>query len=240
MNKLIANLLIWLGNLVKGGAISFEIIDPATATTTGSLQYDTRSAGTLNFDNLAVGVFAVGETITGGTSGATAVVEANDDPTLTLSAITGTFQNNEQITGGTSGATADVNGTVTFFDFEVGDTVTGGTSSATGVVTSVTSTELELSNVSGTFQNNEVLTGSESGAEALADGTLKYNTTGAWFKIKANGAANCLIDKIWFANGDTVETVQLNATDELTGNITAVRITSGKLIAFKNPPVPTS
>lgn len=56
--------------------------------------------------------FVVGGTLTGGTSGATAVVTADVDAgatgTLTLSTISGTFQNNEIITDGAGGsATAD-------------------------------------------------------------------------------------------------------------------------------------
>ena len=80
---------------------------------------DTR--GTLDYDNLHDASFTVGETITGGTSGATA--EILDDNytasppggTLTLINIVGTFQNDEEITGSLSPqAVADVDGTVTY------------------------------------------------------------------------------------------------------------------------------
>lgn len=54
-----------------------------------------------------VGVFVVGETITGGTSGATADVVVNNGGTLTLIP-SGFFVLGETITGGTSGATAMV------------------------------------------------------------------------------------------------------------------------------------
>ena len=74
----------------------------------------TDTKGTLNYDNLAGGPFTVGETITGGTSGATAEVVDDTDPTLTLRQIAGTFLDDEAITGGTSAATADVNGVTTF------------------------------------------------------------------------------------------------------------------------------
>lgn len=54
------------------------------------------------------GPFQVGETVTGGTSSATAVVLQVLSGGLILSAVTGTFQAAETITGGTSNATAAV------------------------------------------------------------------------------------------------------------------------------------
>lgn len=71
---------------------------------------------TLPYDNL-LGNFSIGETITGGTSLATAVVDGDHDTdadgiddTLRISTIAGgPFQDDEVITGGTSLATADVN-----------------------------------------------------------------------------------------------------------------------------------
>lgn len=56
----------------------------------------------------ASGSFSVGETVTGGTSGATVVVKSSISPQITGSEVTGTFQVGETITGGTSGATATV------------------------------------------------------------------------------------------------------------------------------------
>lgn len=52
------------------------------------------------------GPFQVGETVTGGTSSATAVVIAVVGLTLTVGTVTGTFQVAETITGGTSSASA--------------------------------------------------------------------------------------------------------------------------------------
>ncbi len=71
---------------------------------------------TLPYDNLS-GTFTLGETITGSTSTATAVIDGDHDTdgdgftdTLRISAIAGgPFVDDEVITGGTSGATADVN-----------------------------------------------------------------------------------------------------------------------------------
>ena len=56
----------------------------------------------------ASGSFSVGETVTGGTSGATLVVNTSIPPQVTGSTVTGTFQVGETITGGDSGATATV------------------------------------------------------------------------------------------------------------------------------------
>lgn len=63
----------------------------------------------VNFINLS-GTFTTSETITGGTSGATATVDSVASTYVEVSSVSGTFQRGETITGGTSGATA------TFFE----------------------------------------------------------------------------------------------------------------------------
>ena len=61
--------------------------------------------------------YTVGETITGGTSGATATVFAIDgDFLLVKDSITGTFQTGETITGGTSGAAVAAHGSTVVAD----------------------------------------------------------------------------------------------------------------------------
>ncbi len=80
----------------------------------GQLGVFTDTKGALNYDNLAGGPFTVGETVTGGTSGATGEVVDDSDPTLTLRNIVGEFENDEVLTGGTSAATADADGNVTY------------------------------------------------------------------------------------------------------------------------------
>lgn len=126
-----------------------------------------------------VGTFTVGETITGGTSGATAQLMGDGTAEgLYVRNVVGTFVADEQVTGGTSGATADLNtvllhGAVTAGPFQVGETVTGGTSGATGTVThlGLGGTGEELVKVEWTssptqFSNGEVITGGTSGASA--------------------------------------------------------------------------
>lgn len=141
-------------------------------------------ATVLAYHNLAGGPFTVGETITGGTSGATAVLMGDGAAEgLYVRDVVGTFLPDETVTGGTSGATADLNtvlnhGAVTGGPFQVGETVTGGTSGATGTVTHLglggageTLVKVELT--AGTFQNGEVITGGTSGATAtLSAGPL--------------------------------------------------------------------
>ncbi len=77
-------------------------------------QSDTnKGLATLVYDNLAGGVFAVGDTITGATSGAVGKLQTDNGATsMTLGAVSGTFQDNEQIGNGV-GVTADVNGDAT-------------------------------------------------------------------------------------------------------------------------------
>lgn len=53
-----------------------------------------------------VGAFVIGETITGGTSGATGVILTDSFGTITYNTAVGVFVTGEVITGGTSGATA--------------------------------------------------------------------------------------------------------------------------------------
>lgn len=62
----------------------------------------------LSFTNLS-GTFVVGETVTGGTSGATGVISRVETNSLYLNDISTTdFVDTEEITGGTSSATADL------------------------------------------------------------------------------------------------------------------------------------
>lgn len=95
----------------------------------------------LNYDGQTAN-FTVGQTVTGGTSGATGIIDADLDGgatgTLTLHGVTGTFQDNETITDG-AGGSATANGTQTYF--------TGGP-----------------------FRDNEALTDPMTGA-AVANGT---------------------------------------------------------------------
>jgi hypothetical protein len=76
----------------------------------------TTGSGILKYDNPLVATFSLGETITGDTSGATAVVNnivsSGSSTYLILTSVVGTFQNNEEIEGATSGATADVDGVI--------------------------------------------------------------------------------------------------------------------------------
>lgn len=92
------------GTFTSGADRTRDINTEVTNTLTGgglvySLPYDSKS-----------GTFSAGETVTGGTSGATAVIaDTNSGSTpLKVYGVTGTFQDNEEITGGTSAATADV------------------------------------------------------------------------------------------------------------------------------------
>lgn len=205
------------------------------ATTSGTLGYDTKSAGFLLYDNLAGGPYTVGETVTGGTSTATGVVVEDTGSRLVMNTVVGTFQNNETLTGGTSGATSDADGVVTFYNFEAGDVITGVTSSATATVASVEDGELLLTGISGTFQNNEKIksaVGDTTRAEALADGTVSFSYVGDYNLIKANGAANLVLERVIQQNGITVETITILAGGELKGSFKNIAVTSGIGFAY--------
>ena len=60
------------------------------------------------YENLAVGVFEVGEVVTGADGGGTGTISTIGTLTFTLVDVTGTFAVGEEVEGGTSLATADV------------------------------------------------------------------------------------------------------------------------------------
>lgn len=62
----------------------------------------------LNGESSTSPLFTLGETVTGGTSSATAIVNVELPGHLTVRVISGVFSVNETITGGTSGSTANV------------------------------------------------------------------------------------------------------------------------------------
>ena len=73
---------------------------------------------TLNYNN-ASGPFTVGETVTGGTSGATGEVFFDSGALMYVENVVGAFDEGETITGGTSGSTADIT-TITQQDYHRG------------------------------------------------------------------------------------------------------------------------
>lgn len=81
----------------------------------------------VTYDNLAVGVFAFGETVTDTITGATGVVVSdNGADTLILKDVTGDFNDNDTLEGGTSGTTADVNGATVYTTIDLTNAVGAG------------------------------------------------------------------------------------------------------------------
>lgn len=141
-----ANTSPWI-SLADHRLAVFHILigDVAGGTSAVTLKQATDNSGTgskaLAFDNhfqygqqlLFTGRSAVNfsleETITGGTSGNTAIVKEISSDHLWIATITGstTWTDTEEITGGTSGATADVNGTGRYEDVPLKMTTTSDT-----------------------------------------------------------------------------------------------------------------
>jgi hypothetical protein len=137
--------------------------------------------------------FAADETLTGGTSGATATILADTDwgteGCLTLGDISGTFQDNETITDsqGTPGS-ATANGTIgeTYLaydnesggPFTVGNTITGVTSGATGTLVALqddgTTGKMLIADATDTYDNNEQI--GDGSATADVDGDSSSET----------------------------------------------------------------
>jgi hypothetical protein len=191
---------------------------------------------------LQTGNFTLGTTLTGGTSGATARVvndvDAGATGTLTLYNIVGTFVNGEIITDGVGGS-ATANGAVVdkrsviltsrslLYDgqtvnFTVGSTVTGGTSGATARITAdadggATGT-LTITDIDGTFIDNEALTDAAGGAAVVNGGILNlsfdiveqsytlYNedlvANNAQVELRVTGAAGHTIE--WIVNIEVI------------------------------------
>jgi phage tail sheath protein FI len=146
-----------------------------------------------------VGTFEVGETVSGGTSGATGVIVSIDGDTLSLQEVVGRFVDTETVTGGTSAATGDVSGQPSFDyqifisnivgDYEVGETVTGGTSGSTGELIELLKEDDKdymVLRSEGIFQVGEVLTGGTSAATSTSDSVTQINFFNAGILIKNN------------------------------------------------------
>jgi hypothetical protein len=131
------------------------------------------------------GTFTVGETVTGGTNGHTAVVEYVGDTFLVVSTMRTKF--NVTAVAGT---------------LETGELITGGTSAETGILITDGTTYLVCENHTSAFTNAETLTGGTSGATVtmndttyspnlfIAGETLTGGTSSATANVKATYAAN--------------------------------------------------
>ena len=120
--------------------------------------------------------------------------------------------------------------TVSFVD---GETVTGGTSGATATIYSVkpngtASGYLFLYNITGTFQNNEALTGSIAGA-ATADGVANIVSGGVTFLdsdgTTPTGYTTADMDfvwiyksRIWYARKNSLDAFYMEDVDAIGGN----------------------
>ncbi len=143
------------------------------------------STGTLNHGPITGTAFVSGETITGGSSGATARVNFVVDGLRTqIDTIVGTFVGGETLTGSIGGGTAVLNlqhGPVTG-TYSVSETITGSISGATATLDAISTGDgnfqadqkyqnwLQVSSTTGTFQVGETLTGGTSGATSVLRG----------------------------------------------------------------------
>jgi len=154
--------------VIEPGAIGVSTLDLQTTYLS-----DTR----LTFATMT-GYFSVGETITGGTSGTTAVVTSKGIGYVTVGTTTGIgYQTGETGTGNYS--LVDISLSATAGVFSVGDTCAAG--AATGVIVNVvgSTTGVTVKVNSGTFPSS----GSFTDTTSLASGTITattspYNTSG--------------------------------------------------------------
>lgn len=129
------------------------------------------------------GSLSVGDTITGGTSGETAVVVSTSGTlpgglTVVVDTLSGAFTLNEIITGGSLGANVALSN---YNSFTLGSKITGATSGATAIVLEdtggVTGT-LTLGDINGTFQNAEAISdNSGSYGRGTTTATVSYAIT---------------------------------------------------------------
>lgn len=147
--------------------------------------------GTLNHGAVVGGPFQVAETVTGGTSGATAVVATQAPGYVTVNTITGVFVAGETITGGTSGATSVLSSVV---GFAVGSTITGGTSFNTAVVVSDDfAGNLTVSTLSGVFTAAETITSNSTPANSATVATSTTFTIGDVVTGQSSGATGTIV-----------------------------------------------
>lgn len=117
--------LAYMGDGVQTSAQSSGDLDAQSVATVADRFVDLGKVDLsylkLSHGTVSGGPFQAGETVTGGTSGATAKVAWPDASHLELINVVGTFQAGETITGGTSTASASVSGTETINDAVVTD-----------------------------------------------------------------------------------------------------------------------
>ena len=177
----------------------------------------------------ASGDFTIGEVITGGTSGVTAVVSGWDAATNTVNYIeeSGPFTITETITGGTSSVTATVD---SYSDLEfsatvssivgtiaAGEPITGGTSGVVGTVVSLVGNTLTY-RAPVEFDVLETVTESTNGGTAVVDvinGTTNASNSG--LLIKNNTHFDSLVTKdfkfIARYAGQLGDTIAVSITD---------------------------
>lgn len=125
------------------------------------------------------------------------------------------------VAGGVSTLPYDT-GTIAFVP---GATLTGGTSGATATIYSVSGTvsagTLTLTNVTGTFQNNETLTGSGGGGSALANGTTSIAAPGITIPGGLTTADLSHVwvykQRLWFIEKDSLNAWYMDNGDSVGG-----------------------
>jgi hypothetical protein len=230
-------LLRYFGGLFLGAKHGATLkVESAATYATAGVVFGTTTTGT-------VGATICAQAITVSASGGTAntaalfaaAVNANTHADIKgiFSATGGGFLTGDTLTGSVTGvakaSASPVLCKALSFDaqsgnFEVDELVTGGTSGATGIVLAQvdagTSGTLLLGSVTGTWQNNEAITGDVIGA-ATVDGTasdavqLTYsNETGAFAAAEVvtsstNGATGVVLVDVEDAEDDTLGTLYL-------------------------------
>lgn len=170
--------------IYKGGVLNNDSDALVGGISVGTLAYDDNYQA-LKYDNISTNWPNFSQTVTGGTSGATATIVAWDhnitDGVLFITGIAGgPFLDGETLQGSSWG-TSTADGTVVANEeFTAGDTITGSSSGATATIDStdpldtgagVTSGTLAVSNVSGTFTTAEAIIGASQGS-ALTNGAV--------------------------------------------------------------------
>ena len=110
------SLNLMLAEWANRGLNQWTIIETSVPLATGIAEYP---AGTLTMTVSSSSGFSIAETITGGTSGATAsVTSLPSSTTIAITIPSGTFSSGETITGGTSSASTSLSAVVDFSDVQ--------------------------------------------------------------------------------------------------------------------------
>ena len=160
-------------------------------------------------------IFSVGNVTATSQTVAARTITATTNKTMLVAPATGRFVAGDIITGGTTGAVTELSTIDSLFT--IGETVTQASSGATGKVVSTADTRMTVTNVSGTFNTSNIVTG------ALSD----MSTTPSAVTTGASANLTSLGENFGGAKSVSITTEVIGVTTESTVNLTRSDVADG-------------